>query len=645
MRNLLLKANSILLVILVASHSLAQESPFGDLASPFGDEPTADAGIDSVFGEAATQQGTADQSAEDVAPGPLVTQLIEHAGRGNLQLAQAVASLARIGNWKQVDRLLGVAEGRTIAAAEMAQMARQIGPAILLRIDLHSEVGEKARAAVKKFSAAAMTEAESPDRLRRAIDGLDAPSVDNRLASARALLGGGNAAIAELVAAIVSENPPAPRDELLRAMLKLGDGGWQALRQLALYGQPGVRAGALQALARIDATASVPELITALHASDSTATEVETASTILESLASQSPSREATVASLFGDLNRYRQAARQTGNDDRVRTAWSVDTNRTGVTHQPTKEIMLAYRDVADAASRLRRIGGLSNELERNVMSADLAYRLMVDPDWGDPEQIQEIRSAFGASASGDMLLASIADSLQRDDLPSLLGLIRLIDPDAPADQTSVYLRGSGSNPTPLVAAALSPAPVVRYEAALKVGQLAGSARFPGSSQVRRTLSEMRSLGALPTAILVETRPEVIVSQQSILGRLGLEAEVVGSVAQLQRAVASGGDLRMIVSKTDLADLTPIEMLDAVRRIDRGRDIPIAFYGDEVLGLQPSRWQAPAVMIDQPISPAAFAGILADVEAGQRLPPLSAIDRQLYAEQASDLLAKMGPTR
>jgi hypothetical protein len=162
---------------------------------------------------------------------------------------------------------------------------------------------------------------------------------------------------------------------------------------------------------------------------------------------------------------------------------------------------------------------------------------------------------------------------------------------------------------------------------------------------MRRTLGEMRSLGELPTVILVETRPDVIVRQQSILGQLGYDAQVVGSVAQLQRLVADGGDLRMIVSKTDLADGTPIGMLDAVRRIDRGQDIPIAFYGDEVVGLQPSRWTAPAVWIDTPVSPAAFTGILADIESGRRLPPLSAVDRKLYAEQASDLLDKLGSSR
>ena len=79
-------------------------------------------------------------------------------------------------------------------------MARQIGPALLLRISLHPQIGDQARAAVREFSVAAKTQAESPDRLRQAIEQLDASSVDRRLAAARTLLAGGDAAIAELVA-------------------------------------------------------------------------------------------------------------------------------------------------------------------------------------------------------------------------------------------------------------------------------------------------------------------------------------------------------------------------------------------------------------------------------------------------------------
>ena len=98
----------------------------------------------------------------------------------------------------------------------------------------------------------------------------------------------------------------------------------------------------------------------------------------------------------------------------------------------------------------------------------------------------------------------------------------------------------------------------------------------------------MSTLGNLPSAILVETRDDVVIRQESILSSVGYQVDVVGSVAQLQRRVVRGGDIRMILSKTELADASPIEMIDLVRRIPQGRDIPIVFYG----------WQPPGLHAD-----------------------------------------------
>ena len=100
---------------------------------------------------------------------------------------------------------------------------------------------DNARKALDQLAAAAVAQAESPERLRSAIDQLDSESADAQLAAARTLLGGGNAAVAELVAAAVSENPPAPRDDILRTIVELGPGGTRALRQLALYASPPIR--------------------------------------------------------------------------------------------------------------------------------------------------------------------------------------------------------------------------------------------------------------------------------------------------------------------------------------------------------------------------------------------------------------------
>ncbi len=609
------------------------------------DDSPFDVSVDDIFGPSEDEAQVEQNEEQTERPSPLASQLMEHAGRGNMPLAEAIESLARIGRWSDVDRLMAVAGSRNLSEAEAAAMVNQIGPSVLLRIKLNDQISDAARAAADKLGKAATAHAESPDRLRRAIDHLDASSVDARLGAARTLLAGGNTAVTELVAAAVSETPPAPRDEILRTLIRLGEGGRQSLVQLALYGQPKVRLRATESLARIDRKGAVPELVTALHATDSSSDEKESAAAILRQMSPSLPSREASVAALYRELKRLQTSARQTPNDGRIKRIWSINANRSAVNHHSTPLVMSAYRDVADMAARLRRIGQLPPSIDRAVFAADMSYRLMVDPDWGDDAQIQSVRAAFGSVANGASLSAAIGDSIQENDHPALIGLLRMIEADASPLQRTLLLQSGGPAPTPLVAAASSHDPRVRYESALAASRLAGDAPYTGSSDVKKTLGEMQSLGRAPLAILVETRPDVIVEQETLLRELGLDVEVVGTVAQLQRAVERGGDLRLILSKTELVDFAAIEMIDLVRRSNRGHNVPIVLFGAPIEGLQSERWSAPAVLVERPASTAAFATLMEEIDRMRRLPPLTAIDRQLYRHEATQLLAAKAPSR
>jgi CheY-like chemotaxis protein len=173
----------------------------------------------------------------------------------------------------------------------------------------------------------------------------------------------------------------------------------------------------------------------------------------------------------------------------------------------------------------------------------------------------------------------------------------------------------------------------------LKVNDLAKGSAFPGSSFVMRTLSEMNSLTNKPTAILVETRADTTMQAESLLSSIGFKVEVVGSVAALQRAIRRGGDLRMVLAKTQLSDLPPIEMVDNVRRLDRGKQVPIVFYGASGPDLSSRRWRAPTLWINQPNSIAALENLRREVKQSRRIPQMTFLDRQTYKTLAAQALA------
>ncbi len=607
----------------------------------FGQEP--------IFGEQAVEP--ADNAPADPNTDPFVQNLLEIAGRSDQQMGDSIASLARTGHWPQVNLLLERLAKRPPNATSRSAIQKRIEPSVFLQILQNDQLTDNARLMLGQLADATLQQQQSPERLRAAIGKLDDDSTDARLAAARVLVNGGNAAIIELVSAAIAAEPPADLQAILRALLRLGSGGESALRQVALYGTPEARRGAIESLALIDSRDNEIELLTALYADRSSPGELEIAGRYLSRVHGQLPSRSAAVNRLVEDLNQKHLVAQSIENTDDQSTVWSVTEQRDGVGFAKTRSIYLAYRDAADAAARLRRIGAVSPDILRQMLIADLGYRTVIDPDWGDPSQVDAIISMYGGVLDANTLLRSLSDAAASRDEAATLGLIRIIAANGNATRPDAYLDGSGGTPTALVAAALSPIPRIRYEAALTVARLADGRSYAGSSQVKRTLSEMVRLTDRPTAIIVETRPEVIAPIQRVLSTLGYNGVPVQSVAQLIQFIERGGDIRLIVSKTQLADLPPIELIDFVRRTSRGSQLPIVFYGDPSVSrvidsdqqsTASMRWDGPIEWISQPITPSAYDGILDRIERQRRLPPLSPLDRQRLRDEAAEFISRPG---
>jgi CheY-like chemotaxis protein len=571
---------------------------------------------------------------------PLTDLWMGYSTQGNPELAESIAALSRLKQWPQVNVLLSRVAGSGASKEVLSGMAQTIGSRNFLAIKGEPSLSEAGSAGLEMLTTALRATAEAPARLRQAIAELDSRTSDKSLAATRTLLSGGEAAIIELVAAAIKKPTPENRDQLLRTMLQLGTGGMEGLQQLALYGTDEVRAPALECLARIDRSRHTMAFLTAALAADSTPEERNVGETNLMLLGRDVPTPAAGRERLLSNFKKSEHEAELTKNDDSRTTLWSVNDSRTGITHQPTRELLAVYRGVADAASRLRRVGGLTLNDASDILAAEIGYRLMIDPDWGDPKQIQNAKQEYPILSDATALLNALDHAMQTNDLPAAVGLLRVIDTTNATDKDKqVYLRGTGINRTALVRAASSPEPRIRYEAALKVNDLAKGSAFPGSSFVMRTLSEMNSLTNKPTAILVETRADTTMQAESLLSSIGFKVEVVGSVAALQRAIRRGGDLRMVLAKTQLSDLPPIEMVDNVRRLDRGKQVPIVFYGASGPDLSSRRWRAPTLWINQPNSIAALENLRREVKQSRRIPQMTFLDRQTYKTLAAQALA------
>ena len=581
--------------------------------------------------------------AQPVEKSPLTDLWMGYSSQGNVELAESIAALARLKQWPEVNALLTRVVGSGVSDAVLAEMAEKIGSRNFIAISAVPTLSEAAKSGLAMLTKASRTTTEEPARLRAAIADLDAKTTDKSLAATRTLLAGGEASIVELVAAAVKTPAPLNRDQILRTMLELGSGGEKAIQQLALYGTNEIRPRALECLARINRSGYTIDFLTAAFAQDSSAEERSVGRKNLIELEGAVPSEASGRELLLINFTQAESAAELTKNDDLQMVLWSVNEARTGVTHQPTQRILGVYRDVADAALRLRRLGGLSLNNASDILAAEIGYRLMLDPDWGDDAQVRSARSQYPILNQPIALLQALEHAVNTNDLPAAVGLLRVIDATTATDaDRQTYLRGTGIRRTALVRAASSPEPRIRFEAALKIADLAKGSPFPGSSFVLRTLSEMTSLTNKPNAILVETRADTTLQAETLLSSIGFEVQVVRSVAALQHAIRRGGDLRLILAKTQLADLPPIEMVDSVRRLDRGRQVPIVFYGPTGPDLSSRRWRAPTLWVTQPASITELENLRRQVKQSRRIPQMTFLDRQTYQTKAAQALAKRG---
>jgi CheY-like chemotaxis protein len=328
---------------------------------------------------------------------------------------------------------------------------------------------------------------------------------------------------------------------------------------------------------------------------------------------------------------------------------WSIDADRTGVNAVRSRELFLHYRRGYDAAQSLRRVGGLSPELLHEVLAADLAYRVMADVDWGTPEQVESLLAGYNDALTAERIVDALDRARQRGDVPATIGLLRLVSETTDSESSvDALLQPRRGDVAPLVAAASDANTRVRYEAAATITELldAGDSprSFPGASYYRNTLAEMAALSAQPTAVLVETRPVVALRQENILGQLGYRVRTATSGLQAERMISEGRDVRLLVSKVQLADITAPELVDRVRRLEKGRNLPIVFYHDEdthpkavetvELETTSTRWadsHTPAVhLVPLPGAPAALSEALTESAAKRRLPPLSVSEREYF---------------
>jgi len=547
------------------------------------------------------------QTASDAA----VEQLVERAARGPDDLGESVTRLTRMGAFDAVNTLLERAAAANWSQDQVRSAARQIPVEVRLRLAVRPELTETARAWIDRTSDVLRAQLQSPERLRQAIEQLDARQVDTHLPAVRTLLAGGQASLLELMN-VLADTPPEQvvrRQDMLGMLLRLDRQlTYEGLERLVLYGKPSQRISALDALLRLDPNAAPLIVATAVHAVGNEWKEVS--SFAVETLTDQGyrlPSRSKAVQMLRQSLAETMQFALNSDADDGTRTVWVLDAGGK-LTLQQADALAARYRSAVDVATQLTLIADNEFQSSLSQWNAQLAYRVVNDPDWGDPEQVASIipllpepRGRLGSSSNGAsengasgfvssavgrdvrlFWLEALHEALEHENDAAVIGNLRVIAEKAEPDSAALWFMTEGRSATPLVQAVDYPHPTVRSEAASVIVALRPQASYPGQNRVVRRLQQMQGLASEPIGVILENRPEVVQVWIKVMNQAGFETKVVSSAKQLEQFIATGGDVRLIAIKEQPVDAGTIEVIDRIRRIPMSRDVPIVVYADPV---------------------------------------------------------------
>lgn len=573
----------------------------------------------------------------------ITRSIVGRSGRGDQALGESIAALIRLDQADQANALIQRIEVEKSSPQQLATIHRSIGPSAQIQLLGSPSIDARSREILRKLADADRSDLTDPVALRKAAETIlatDPSAPANRDAAARRLGGGGLAAVKAIVEQLMRSSPSANDTEALQIALQVDQRVGDALVPWIMYGNENQVARATGLLGRL------------------TRDKNQLARMIGESIAGQRGMVGNRRSAFLDALDIQRGDHLAAAQDGQVDHVWLFDpaaNDGASLTPMLTTAIEAMYRRDADLSAGMRRIFPPESPGFIKAVAMDLSYRVLIDPDWPDASQIKEIRSSIEQLGDESFVLQVYRAAKQIDDDPAVLACVRIAT-SSMADEVDV------AHPTAqrlLVDALQSDIEQARFESAIALAKLIRRGEtFANQSVAMAVLSEASRLEPLPTIVLVETRPEIIGSLENRIGKTSYQVEVVGSVDGLIRRLAIGGDIRMVLSKRQLVDMTPIEMVDRVHRIPNYSDLPIAFFRDpeiiDEVGIYigtPSEPLSPDTLrsrfgkfegtvrdIAYPRTPQTIDRLIDAASVSGRLPALNELDRRLYSQSAAELI-------
>lgn len=563
-------------------------NPFGDTSGssvPFGTDttggaPAGDFGFTNPSAAPApSTAGAAGTPTAEKDPDPIVRLLRESPPSTPADMADAFTWVSRLQRWDEVGRLLDRVASLNWNDEQKAQLAREAGPALWVRLSSgESEWSDAQRSLLKEIASAPSRLARAPEWLDRWVNALSSESAGERELAQLRLQDAGSAGIQRLLNHLLDGDTKVPGGLLAQAVARFGREGQDALRAAVLVDDAERAGRAVLALAATPGKAFTAELGAGLYNQVLGDADRQQLAQTLSSKYASLPTEQAVhdfLASTFDNqLTNYFIARQKPGFVEEV--VWSLTPD--GLSVQPKS--VSASRG---ALERVRQLAILRTRLSLVTQSdAIAAATALLQGAYQDAPELEQTEADVGV---GVMVPANT---------PQLPEFWRAVFEQANdwqmhgAALRALQAYATALPPGSVVPQLLSdllddPRPMIRYSALEAVSHLDPQEAYAGAEQALRTAIEMATLGNGPHVLVVGSSPDLRqAAAQQLRQQVGAEISQAPTAREALRLLAANRPVELILVVDRVGDLSLYEMLQRIRNSAKGQSLPLAVLTDKL---------------------------------------------------------------
>lgn len=454
----------------------------------------------------------------------------------------------------------------------LADLVDKFGSAMFLRLALVDDLQPEGRELSDAALAAADRRSRDPQRLAGLVDQLKDPSPAVRRGAMTLLLGGREAAIQALAAALIDPARQSYRPAIRAALVKFGRSVQAPLAAMVRTAEPEAQVEAIRTLAELRQSLAAMDLLApALLAAY--ADEVrEAARNALVTLIGRVPELDETIATL---LTKAREEFADSGYspdpDISPVIEWHWDADKSALAYQYVPSYALHADRAADLAGDAARLDPAKREavwISLATRAEAEAYRTGIDkpaptgPGTVDAllkeEDVDIVEGLLGFTLEKSRTVAAAAAARALGEIGSVELFYRL----EPQPSTIVQAARSGDRR-------------LRFAALGTIMRLKPDRPYPGSSLVVDALGFLAGSIDLPRAMVADARSAEVERQAGLLAELGFEVESATSERDVVAESIRSSDFLFALIDFNLAGPTSGQLLQRLRRDNRTARLPI----------------------------------------------------------------------